>query len=215
MSGNSRKTSKRGKTLSEGELAQKLLVMERRKKSSRKSGRSKAAAAKSTEYSNASRVKSNTMNAEGFTRFEEIGSLINDIVGYGNEGEGEANGGHSLPFWNIKPLMKPGDYNIDVVKKIKGALGERSLSVFKKYGDSEIDEVVRYIKIFLRRLDGTYDHDVEILKNIRTNIDYLLYHTTPKFIRPLSSEKAGSKGGYRKHQTKKVKRSRRRVSRRR
>ena len=143
--------------------------MERRKKSSRKSGKrtsSSKAAAKSTEYSNASRVKSNALNADDLTRFEEIGYLINDIVGYGNEGEGEgeANGGHSLPFWNIKPLMKPGDYNIDVVNKIKGALGERSLSVFKKYGDREIDEVVGYIKIFLRRLDGTYGHDVEILK---------------------------------------------------
>jgi hypothetical protein len=222
MSGHARKTSKRGKTMSSEELAQRLLAMKRwQKKSSRKSGKgksvSKAAAVKSTEYSNASRVKSNTMNADDLTRFEEIGSLIDDIVGYGNEGEGAANVGLSLPFWNIKPLMKPGDYNNDVVKKIKGALGERSLSVFKKYGDSEIDEVVGYIKVFLTRLNGRHDNDVEILKKIRENIDYLLYKTMPKFIRPLSSEEAGagSKGGYRKRRSKKVKRSRRRLTQRR
>jgi hypothetical protein len=189
MSGNARKTSKRAKTMSSEELAQRVLAMKRwQKKSSRKSGRSKAAAVKSTEYSNASRVKSNTMNADDFTRFEETMSLIDDIVGYGNEGEGEgeANGGLSLPFWNIKPLMKPGDYNSDVVKKIKGALGERSLSVFEKYGKEKINKAVGYIKIFLTRLNGRHDHDVEILKKIRTNIDYLLYKTMPKFIRPLS-----------------------------
>ena len=204
--------------MSSEELALRVLAMKRwQKKSSRKSGRSKAAAVKSTEYSNASRVKSNALNADDFTRFEETMSLIDDIVGYGNEGEGAANGGLSLPFWNIKPLMKPGDYNNDVVKKIKGALGERSLSVFEKYGDSEIDEAVGYIKVFLTRLNGRHDHDVEILKKIRANIDYLLYKTMPTFIRPLSSEEAGagSKGGYRNHQIKKVKRSRRRVSRRR
>ena len=170
--------------MSEGELAQKLLAMERRKKSSRKSGKrtsSSKAAAKSTEYSNASRVKSNALNANDFTRFEEIGSLIDDIVGYGNEGEVGANG-HSLPFWNVKPLMKPEDYNIDVVKKIKGALGERSLSIFEKYGEEKINKAVGYIKISLNKLNGRHNHDVEILKNIRTNIDYLLYKTMPKFI---------------------------------
>jgi len=165
--------------MSSEELAQKLLAMERRKKSSRKSGKGKSASVKSTEYSNASRVKSNALNADDFTRFEEIMSLIDDIVGYGNEGEG-AN--HSLPFWNIKPLMKPGDYNSDVVKKIKGALGEKSLSVFKKYGDSKIDDTVGYIKVFLTRLNGTHNHDLKILEKIRKNVDYLLYKTTPKFI---------------------------------
>ena len=132
MSGLVRKTSKRAKTLSEGELAQKLLAMERRKKSSRKSGKGKSASVKSTEYSNAARVNSNAMNAEDFTRFEEIISLIDDIVGYGNEDGGEDEG-HSLPFWNNKPQMNPKHYNIEDVKEIKGALGERSLSVFTPF----------------------------------------------------------------------------------
>jgi len=183
MSGYARKTSKRGKTMSSEELAQKLLLMERRrKKSSRKSGKSKSASVKSTEYSNAARVNSNAMNAEDFTRFEEIISLIDDIVGYGNEDEG-GDESQSLPFWNIKPLMKPGDYNSDVVKKIKGALGERSLSMFEKYGEEKINKAVGYIKVFLTRLNGRHDHDVEILKKIRNNVDYLLYKTTPKFIK--------------------------------
>jgi hypothetical protein len=182
MSGNARKTSKRAKTMSSEELAQRLLAMKRwQKKSSRKSGRSKAAAVKSTEYSNASRVKSNTINADDFTRFEETMSLIDDIVGYGNEGE--ANGGLSLPFWNIKPLMKPGDYNNDVVKKIKGALGERSLSMFEKYGNKKLNDAVSYIKKSLNNLNGRHDHDVKHLKNIRSNIDYILHKTTPKFIK--------------------------------
>jgi len=169
--------------MSSEELAQRVLAMKRwQKKSSRKSGKSKSASVKSTEYSNAARVNSNAMNAEDFTRFEEIISLIDDIVGYGNEDEG-GDESQSLPFWNIKPVMKPGDYNIDVVKKIKGALGEKSLSVFKKYGDSKIDDTVGYIKVFLTRLNGTHNHDLKILKKIRKNVDYLLYKTTPKFIK--------------------------------
>ena len=169
--------------MSSEELAQRVVAMKRwQKKSSRKSGKGKSASEKSTEYSNASRVKSNALNADDFTRFEETMSLIDDIVGYGNKDEGEDES-QSLPFWNIKPVMKPGDYNIDVVKKIKGALGERSLSMFEKYGEEKINKAVGYIKKSLNKLNGTHNHDLKILKKIRTNIDYLLYKTTPKFIK--------------------------------
>ena len=160
------------------ELATPLLAT----KSSRKSGKSKSSSVTSTEYSNASRVKSNALNADDFTRFEEIISFIDHIVGYDKEDEDEDEG-HSLPFWNNKPQMNPKHYNIEDIKEIKGALGERSLSVFKKYGEEKINKAVGYITKSLNKLNGRHAHDVKILKNIRTNVGYLLYKTTPKFIK--------------------------------
>ena len=165
---------------------------------------SNAASTASTNYSNAESVKSTGFNIN-LNKFQETLSLLELYTEKPEEKEGD--------FFNLKE-MPP--YDISDVAMFKIELSDESLRIFDSYEDKNINTAIGYLKVTLNKLSGVYKSDLKHLKYIRKMLAYILYRALPDFIKPPPKDDGeGSKGGYRRRRSKKVKRSRRRLTHRR
>jgi len=182
--------------------------------------RANSASTAYTNYSNAESVDSNGLNIN-LTRFEEILSYIEFYTKKSEEDENS--------FFNVKVSngSKPD------IAKITNALGDKALTIFEQYEDRKINTAIGYIKEVRDKLSADKSSENKVLKHlkyIKKTLAYILYRALPDFIKPPPKDGdkgedkdegasagagAGSKGGYRKRRSKKVKRSRRRLTHRR
>jgi hypothetical protein len=161
----------------------------------------------STNYSNAQSVRSNGLNIN-LTAFEEILSYIESCIE------------------NFKEKLQKD--STSAIAKITNALSDEAFTIFEQYEDRKINTAIEYIKEVRDKLSG--GKVLKHLKYIRKTLAYILYRALPDFIKPPPKDGdkgedkdegasagagAGSKGGYRKRHSKKVKRSRRRLTHRR
>jgi hypothetical protein len=160
--------------------------------------------AASTKYSNAESVNSNGFNIN-LNKFQETLSLLELYTEKPEEKEGD--------FFNLKE-MPP--YDISDVVMFKKELSDESLRIFDRYEGKKINTAIGYLKEVRDKLSGVYKTDLKHLKYIRKMLAYILYRALPAVIKPPPKDDgAGSKGGYRRRCSKKVKRSRRRLTHRR
>ena len=154
-----------------------------------------------SNYSNAQSVRSNGLNIN-LTPFEEILSYIESCIE------------------NFKEKLQKD--STSAIAKITDTLSDEALSVFEKCEDRKMNTAIGYLKEVRNKLSEDGGKVLKHLKYIRKMLAYILYRALPDFIKPPSEDEgagagagAGSKGGYRRRQTKKVKRSRRRLTHRR
>ena len=163
----------------------------------------------STTYSNAGSVNSTGID-KNLTPFEEILSYIEV---YTEKPDADENSSFHL---NVPKKREPD------IAEITATLSDKALTIFEKYGDRRMNTAIGYLKEVRDKLSGGGGKVLKHLKYIRKMLAYILYRALPDFIKPPSEDEgagagagAGSKGGYRRRQTKKVKRSRRRLTHRR